>query len=100
MYVLLQRYPDGYYSLQKATCHKHFDMIDNKGFVEICSGDYEDLLGIKRRFEIEEFNSNKDNLLYKDATKMTLIQLTKQTLPILLKYNENFLENKTQIYEM
>ena len=99
MYVLLQRYPDGYYSLQKAASNKHFDMIDNKGFVEIESGYYEDMLDLKRIFERLDFNSNSDNILYKDIKANTLHHTLKSLLPLILKYDNNFLENKIEVYE-
>lgn len=99
MHVLLQRYPDGYYSIQKAASNKHFDMID-KDFVEIESGYYEELLDIKKCLVLNDLIKDGRPIFYKNIKSNILTQTTIENLEIEINKDKDFLEkNKIIEYE-
>jgi len=99
MYVLLQRYPDGYYSIQKAASNKHFDMID-KDFIEIDSGYYEDLVSLKRYLVLNDLIKNGKSVFYKNIKYNILCQTTIENFEIEINKDKDFLEkNKIIDYE-
>lgn len=87
-HVLLQAPNDGYYFVVKAAIEKHFSLVD-RGFIEICSGSYEEMEDFKNACEID---CEVIELFCPDTN--CLIQTTDDCLRRTLELYPDYLDNK------